>query len=138
MNAIYLWLMPNQLYLPPTYHRAHFDQRTRRDRIEQLVGDGDGALPAPQDIRVSRVVTDAGKTFSYKLRSPSHGVYVFVLEGEVSLNGALLGRRDSSGVWGVEQIKLSTTADATDALLVETLMIDNDKIRNWEADHAHH
>jgi quercetin 2,3-dioxygenase len=138
MNAIYLWLMPDQLYLPPTYHRAHFDQRTRRNRVEQLVGDGDGALPIPQDIRVSRLVTDAGKSFSYKLRSPSHGVYVFVLEGALTVDATSLGRRDSFGIWGVDQIDISTTVDATDVLLVETLMVDDDKIRAWEAEHGHH
>jgi redox-sensitive bicupin YhaK (pirin superfamily) len=138
MNAIYLWLMPNQLFLPPTYQRAHFDQRTRRDRIEQLVGDGDGALSAPQDIRVSRLVTDSGKTFTYKPRSPSHGLYVFVLEGEASLDGMSLGRRDSLGIWDAERVELKVTADATDVLLVETLMIDDDKIRTWEAEHGHH
>ncbi len=55
MNAIYLWILPGQLYLPPSYHRAHFDTRKRRHRIEQLVGDADGALPMPQDLRVSRL-----------------------------------------------------------------------------------
>jgi redox-sensitive bicupin YhaK (pirin superfamily) len=138
MNAIYIWLMPNQLYRPPTYHRAHFDYRKRRNCIEQLVGDGDGALPVPQDIRVSRLVTDAGKIFPYRLRSTAHGVYVFVLEGAVNLNGTKLGRRDSSGVWDVEQVELTATADATDVMIVETLMIDDDKIKKWETEQVHH
>jgi quercetin 2,3-dioxygenase len=138
MNAIYLWLMPGQLYLPPTYHRAHFDQRKRRDRIEQLVGDADGALPVPQDLRVSRLITDAGKSQSYQPRSPSHGVYVFVLEGEVRCGETLLGRRDSMGVWGVEKLELEITADATDVLIVETMMMDDEIIKKWEAGHAGH
>jgi len=83
MHAIYLWLMPNQLYLPPTYHRAHFDLRTRRNRIVQLVGDSDGALPVAQDLRVSRLVTDRPGTYTYTPRSPVHGVYVFVKESEL-------------------------------------------------------
>jgi len=138
MNAIYLWLMPDQLYLPPTYHRAHFDQRKRRDAIHQLVGDGDGALPIAQDLRVSRLLTDPGKSFTYKLRTRSHGVYAFVLEGAAIVNGEQLGRRDSAGVWDVEQIELKATADATDILIVETLMIDDDKIRTWESQQDHH
>jgi quercetin 2,3-dioxygenase len=138
MNAIYLWLMPNQLYLPPTYHRAHFDQRKRRDAIHQLVGDGDGALPIAQDLRVSRLLTDAGKSFTYKLRTRSHGVYAFVVEGAAIVNGEQLGRRDSTGVWDVEKIELKATADATDILIVETLMIDDDKIRTWESQQDHH
>jgi hypothetical protein len=63
---------------------------------------------------------------------------VFVLEGSVSLNGTELGRRDSSGVWNVDQVELTATADATDVMIVETLMIDDEKIKMWEAEQVHH
>jgi quercetin 2,3-dioxygenase len=61
MHAIYLWAIPNQLYLPPTYHRGHFDFRTRRNAIVELVGEKGGALPIPQDRRVSRLTGDKGR-----------------------------------------------------------------------------
>jgi quercetin 2,3-dioxygenase len=61
-----------------------------------------------------------------------------VLEGALTVDGTSLGRRDSFGVWGVDQIDISTTADATDVLLIETLMIDDDKIKAWETGHGHH
>jgi quercetin 2,3-dioxygenase len=138
MHAIYVWLLPNQLYLPPTYHRAHFDFRTRRGSIEHLVGDGDGALPIPQDIRISRLISDAGNSYSYGLRSPSHGVYIFVLEGSIRCNGTDLGRRDSCGIWSVDNVDCEITTDATDVLIIETIMIDDAGIKKWEADHAGH
>src|SRR5262249_30147197 len=102
MSAIYVWFIPAQLYLPPSWHRGHFDFRTRRHRIEQLVGEADGALPIANDIRISRLITDAGGKHAYKPRSSSHGTYVFVLEGALRCADTLLGRRDSSGIWGVE------------------------------------
>ena len=132
MNAIYLWVLPEQLYLPPSYHRAHFDLRKRRDRIVQLVGEADGALPMPQDLCVSRLVTDAGKSFLHHPRSTAHGVYVFVVEGAARINGEALERRDSIGVWGVDSVKIETAADASDLLIVETAMIDDAKIKQWE------
>ena len=138
MNAIYIWFMPGQLYLPPTYHRAHFDFRTRRHRIEQLVGEADGALPIPNDIRISRLITDAGGRQTYKPRSSSHGTYVFVLEGSLSCGDTQLGRRDSTGVWGVEDIECRAGADATDVLFVEVMMMDDDVIRKWEREHPGH
>jgi quercetin 2,3-dioxygenase len=121
-NIIYIWFMPSLLYLPPSYHRGHFDFRTRRDRVEQLVGEADGALPIPNDIRVSRLVADAGREQTYQPRSPSHGTYLFVLEGSLSCGDTLLGRRDSVGLWGVDEIACQTAADATDVLLVEVAM----------------
>src|SRR6202012_166636 len=105
MKVIYIWLFPDQLLLPPSYRAAHFDIRTRRDRIEQLVGDADGALPISQDVRISRIVTDDARNYVYQPRSVSHGVFVFVLEGEVHLGETRLGRRASAGLWDLESIE---------------------------------
>ena len=135
MNAIYLWLIPNQLYLPPTYHRAHFDLRTRKNRIVQLVGDGDGALPVAQDLRVSRIVTDRKGAYSYKPQTAEHGVYAFVAEGEAIVAGGALGRRDSLGMSGAQTIDLEV-ADTSDVFFVETAMVDDARIKRWEAEHA--
>jgi quercetin 2,3-dioxygenase len=139
-NAIYLWIVPGQLYLPPTYHRAHFDQRKRRGRIEQLVGDADSALPMPQDLRVSRLVTDAGKKLAYTPRTVRHGVYIFILEGSARIGGNVLDRRDSMGIWGVESLHIEAAADATDALIVEAAMIHDAPIKAWEKEQGdrHH
>lgn len=135
MNAIYLWLMPGQLFLPPTYHRGHFDLRTRKNRIVQLVGDADDALPVAQDLRVSRLVTDKAGTYTYTPRTGAHGVYVFVVDGKLSSSIADLGRRDSFGVSGVEEIKIEV-ADNTDVFFVETAMIDDARITAWEKEHG--
>jgi redox-sensitive bicupin YhaK (pirin superfamily) len=122
MHAIYLWFLPGQLYLPPSYHRAHFDLTTRRNRIEQLVGEADGALPIPQDVRISRLISDGPGPYVYQPRSAGHGLYVFVLEGGVACAGETLGRRGSMAFTGGEAIELHTTEDDTDLLIVETIL----------------
>ncbi|HLI12656.1 MAG TPA: pirin family protein [Alphaproteobacteria bacterium] len=138
MNAIYIWFMPGQLYLPPSYHRAHFDFRTRRHRIEQLAGDADGALPIANDIRISRLITDAGSRHAYRARSSSHGTYVFVLEGGLRCGDALLGRRDSMGIWGVDHIACEAAADATDVLFVEVMVRDDEGLKQGVSKHPGH
>jgi len=135
MNAIYLWLLPNQLYLPPAYHRAHFDPSTRRNQIVELVGDGDGALSVPQDLRVSRLATDRKGAFTYAPRSAEHGVYIFVVDGNLTCGNAVLGRRDSLGVSGVKTVEFEA-ADTTDVFIVETAMIHDERIRAWEKEQA--
>jgi redox-sensitive bicupin YhaK (pirin superfamily) len=119
MNVIYVWFLPAALYLPPSYLRGHFDLRNGRRRITQLVGEADGALPIANDIRISRLVADADSEHTYRPRSSPHGTYVFVLDGELRCADTTLGRRDSTGIWGVEAIDCQATADATDVLFVE-------------------
>lgn len=121
MNAIYVWFLPGQLYLPPSYHRGHFDAQAGRNKLLTLVGDAEGALPIPQDVRVSRHVADEAGQYTYRTISPRHGVYAFVIEGNATFNGEALGRRDSAAAWGVSEIAYQTEGDA-DVLFVETLM----------------
>jgi redox-sensitive bicupin YhaK (pirin superfamily) len=137
MHAIYLWLMPNQLYLPPSYHRSHFDLRTRRNQIVQLVGDGDGALPVAQDLRVSRLVTDRRTACTYTPRSDEHGAYIFVKEGELRCGDITLRPRDSLGISGVGKIDCEA-ADTTDVFLVETVMLNAGHVRGWERETDDH
>ncbi len=122
MNAIYVWALPDRLMLPPTYRRSHFDAGGGRNRIVTLVGKADGALPIPQDLRVSRLVSDRAATHTYIPTSPAHGVYTFVLEGEMNCGGTALGRRGSTGIWGVDQLSCETGAANTDVLFAETIM----------------
>ena len=79
-------------------------------------------MPIPNDIRISRLAADAGGKHTYKPRSSSHGTYVFVLDGDLSCADILLGRRDSTGIRGVEAIDCEASADATDVLFVEVAM----------------
>jgi redox-sensitive bicupin YhaK (pirin superfamily) len=122
MHVIYLWFLPEQLFLPPSYKRGHFDATTRRNRIEELVGNADGALPIPQDVRISRLVCDTKQKHTYRLRSNAHGVYVFVLDGEITCEGIELARRDSAGIRMTDEIVCETGARTSDILFVETII----------------
>ena len=104
----------------------------------ELVGKADDALPMPQDLRVSRLVGDAGQSFDYALKSPGHGAYVFLLEGSARVAGETLGRRDSLGAWDVASFAVEPLEDETDLLIVETAMIDDARAMEWEKAHADH
>jgi quercetin 2,3-dioxygenase len=120
MHAIYMWFLPDQLYLPPSYHRNHFDALANRNQLVTLVGNADGALRLSQDVTVSRLSSDTAVTVDYTPRSDQHGVYVFVLEGEVQFDDVTLGRRDSRGLWKARDLKFRTGPQESDLLIVET------------------
>ena len=120
MRAIYIWLLPDRLYLPPSYARRHFDLEGGKNRIVALFGEA--GLPLAQDARISRLIADMPEAHVYRPRSPGHGVYIFVLEGRLECDGTELARRDGKALWGVDQITCRTGPDRTDALLVETIM----------------
>ena len=123
MRAIYLWLLPDHLLLPPSFTHGHFDAAAGLNKITTLIGGNEaGAVPISQDARVSRLVSDAPGTFRYRPRSPGHGVYAFVIDGTLGCDGTPLKRRDSKAVWNADEISLETGRGDTDVLFVETIM----------------
>jgi quercetin 2,3-dioxygenase len=122
LHVIYIWFLPDALLHHPTYERARFERNANRDRITTLIGKGEGTLPIPQDVRVSRLASDGARSYEYPITSRHHGVYAFVLEGGADCGFAKLGRGDSVGLWDTDKLYLETGSASTDLLLVETIM----------------
>ena len=55
------------------------------------------------------------------LKKEGNGVYAFVLEGEVEVNGEQLSKRDGMGIWDTDSIAVKTAADSR-VLLMEVPM----------------
>ncbi len=121
LQVIYVWALPDRLSAPPSYHRSHFDMEAGAGHIVCLVGDEPGALPIRQDLRLCRLVGEAGRLYAYPAK-PRRGVYVFVLEGEAEIAQTRLGRRDSIGITRADRVDLAVKADRTDLLLVDTAL----------------
>lgn len=41
------------------------------------------------------------------------GVYIFVLEGNIDVQGKTLSRRDGIGVWDVEQVEIQSVSNSS-------------------------
>jgi redox-sensitive bicupin YhaK (pirin superfamily) len=118
VNIIYVWILPDQLLLPPSYARSHFDRARERNRLVPLVGKSDGAVRISQEVKISRIASDKAATFEYAAR-PGNGIYVFVIDGHANVNGTALARRDSIGIWSAAT-EITTPNDDADVLILET------------------
>ena len=125
LRVIYIWVLPDRLATPPSYHRGRFDAATHANRLHCLVGNREGALPIRQDLALHRLVGTAGHRYTHRI-GPRHGAYLFMLEGAAEIDGIPLGRRDGIGVTGdggaSDQVGITATADGTDLLLVDTVL----------------
>jgi quercetin 2,3-dioxygenase len=121
LHVIYVWVIPGMLLLPPTYQRAHFNAAATRNKLVPLVGN-DSSMPIVQDLKISRLDSDAPGSYEYRLASGNHGIYAFVVEGSMTCNGVALGKRDSTGIWSTDKVTFQTGAEKSDILIVETIM----------------
>jgi redox-sensitive bicupin YhaK (pirin superfamily) len=117
------WVFPNQMGLKPRYDQRRFDPVGRDNQWQVLASPEEGeALYIHQQAVYSRGDFDAGKTVKYPIRYTGNGVYAFVLEGQCTINGQPLERRDGFGVWETDAITVEATTD-TELILIEVPMI---------------
>jgi len=57
----------------------------------------------------------------YPVKRKGNGVYAFVLEGDVTINGQTLNKRDGLGVWETETLSITADSDA-EILLIDVPM----------------
>src|SRR5258708_19277559 len=113
LQVIYVWVLPGQLLAPPSYRRSRFDPRAGANRITCLVGDEPGALPIGQTFKVSRLLSDGGRTYVYR-PARTNGFYAFTLEGDAEIADAILTRRDSIALEADDKVDIKVQTSCTD------------------------
>ena len=124
VNLLQIWLFPNRRNVAPRY-----DQKTFRpeDRINQLqavvapIGSEEekegNVMGIHQNAWFSLGSLQKGVEKTYAIHQKGNGVYVFLIEGTVTVNGIPLSKRDALGVWDVDNLTILADADSEILLL---------------------
>ena len=116
VNLLQIWLYPKLRNIKPRYAQQSFKSENRINELQTVVtplGREEGtAVGINQDAWFSLGTLKAGIEKEYKVRLKTNGVYVFVIEGSVSINGTPLSKRDALGVWDVEKLDIKAESDA--------------------------
>ncbi len=78
-----------------------------------------------QDAWFSLAILDKGFESTYAVKTSGHGTYVFVIEGNVTVDGHSLKARDGVGLWETDAIHIKADSDAQ-VLVIEVPMSDNE------------
>lgn len=119
-----IWLFPNQLNVTPRYQQLTINPEDRKGQWDQILS------PNPED-KGAWIYQNAwfhlgdfesNETVSYTLKdSKNNGVFLFVLEGDITVNDHQLETRDAIGIWDIETITLQTQT-TTKILIMEVPM----------------
>ena len=122
VRFLQIWVFPNARDLKPSYDQQVFDHDAERNNLLNVVSpNGAEGVRIHQNAWFHLGSWDTGHTQSYALHSDDQGVYAFVLEGSVTIDGHTLGRRDGLGVWNTSSIDIAASEDAR-ILLMEVPM----------------
>lgn len=121
-NFLQVWVFPKERNITPRYEQKTFDVADRNNRFQTVVApDDDSAIWINQDAYFSLGKLDSGTTTSYTVKQAGNGVYAFVIDGNVTIGGQSLFKRDALGVWDTGSIDIEANTNA-EVLLIEVPM----------------
>ncbi|MDX1629222.1 MAG: pirin family protein [Fulvivirga sp.] len=123
VNFLQIWVFPKEKNIEPRYEQKTFPPDQRQNEIKTVVSPrkDEDTLWINQDAYFSLASLDDGIEKTYEIQKPANGVYAFVIEGQVEINGEVLNKRDGMGVVDVEQINIQAK-EKTELLLIEVPM----------------
>jgi len=124
VKFLQIWVFPNKRNVQPRYDQKTFNEEDKQNKLTTVlspVGANDGGVQIHQEAWFSLGKLDQGVELSYNLKKKNNGVYVFAIEGDVTINEILMNRRDGLGITEVDQLRIVAGSEA-EILLMEVPM----------------
>ena len=124
VNFFQIWVFPNKQNVTPRYGQQKFDFEANKNHLVQIVSPDpqDEGLWVHQDTWFNIGFFDKGKSFEYKMHNPANGLFIMVIEGEFTVEGDKLSRRDAIGLWETNAVKIQPESAEAQILLIEVPM----------------
>lgn len=124
VRFLQIWLFPNKRSVTPRYDQIALDTTKLKNNLLQVLSpnaDDDGVW-IHQDAWFHLGHLDKDFKIEYALKNKEkNGVYAFVIDGDVTINGQALNRRDGLGIWDTDKLEINADSDAQ-LLLMEVPM----------------
>jgi redox-sensitive bicupin YhaK (pirin superfamily) len=123
VKFLQIWVVPNEKGVTPRYDQIEIPSAGRNNQLVQILS------PSPEDEGVwihQEAWFHLGKfdqdtELEYQWKQTGNGVYVFVLKGNVEVNGQTLETRDGYGIWEASSMPIKASAGA-EVLFMEVPM----------------
>ncbi|HNW74747.1 MAG TPA: pirin family protein [Bacteroidales bacterium] len=125
VKFLQIWVFPNRKNVTPRYDQITLNIADRHNTFQQILSPNkeDAGVWIYQDAWFHLGKFDKGITKEYHLKKSGNGVYVFVLNGQVTVQGIDLIDRDGMGITDIEQFTLTVNSQDAEVLLMEVPMI---------------
>jgi redox-sensitive bicupin YhaK (pirin superfamily) len=119
-----IWIFPKVKNVTPRYDQITLKEEDSTNRWQQILSPNkeDEGVWIHQDAFMHLNHLDSKSSTTYTLKNAANGVYLFVIEGEVTVGGEQLGRRDAIGITEVDKFTLSAQSNAK-LLAIEVPMV---------------
>ena len=120
VNFLQLWIIPKEKNIQPRYDQLSFTKEQLRNQLRPIVSatEKEGTLWINQDAELYLGEFDASIEISHDIKSANHGIYLFVIEGSLTIGDITLNKRDGIGIYDTDSV-LATVHKQSKLLLIE-------------------
>jgi redox-sensitive bicupin YhaK (pirin superfamily) len=124
VKFLQIWVFPNKRNVQPRYDQITLPEDAQRNKLLQVLSPNadDEGVWIHQDAWFHLGKFDKGFKTEYSLKKKGNGVYAFVLNGDITINGQQLNRRDGFGIWDVDKFQIEANSQDAELLLMEVPM----------------
>lgn len=121
-----IWVFPNKKNVEPRYDQITLKEEDRTNKLQQILSPSvdDEGVWIHQDAWFHLGKFDKDFSADYTVKRTGNGVYAFILNGDVTINGQALNTRDGLGIWDVETLTIKADSNA-EFLLMDVPMTIN-------------
>jgi len=129
MRFIQIWILPDTPGLPPAVEQRVFTTEDRTNRLLKVIApEGGDAVTVHQDATVHLGRLEPGTEVAHAIGT-GRGAYVYVIDGNVSLDGHELSTGDAAKVTDEKQVALRAY-ELTELIVVDVPMV-FDRVGIW-------
>lgn len=123
VKFLQIWLFPNKRNVAPRYDQITLNENERHNNLQQILSPDkeDEGVWIQQDAWFHLGKFDKGVTTTYQLKQKENGLYIFVLDGSIKVDGQELNTRDGYGIWDTTSVDIKAVTDA-EFLIMEVPM----------------
>lgn len=114
VQFLQIWIFPNKKNVTPRYDQVAIRDIQERNKFYQVLSPSanDQGVWIHQDAWFHLANLESGVADTYSIKKNGNGAYLFVLEGEVEVEGQSLSKRDGMGIWNTNKLAVKANSDA--------------------------
>lgn len=123
-QLLQIWILPNKQRVKTRYEKITLKSENSHNKLTQIISpnSSDAGTWIHQDAWFYIGNFDASCTTEYILKKSGNGVYIFIISGDIEVEGISLHPRDGIGIWDTEKFSIKIPSSAK-ILIMEVPML---------------
>ena len=114
VRFLQIWMFPNRKNVEPRYDQITVEEIANDSVFRQVLSPSakDAGVWTHQNAWFHLGNLEKACSETYHIRRSGNGVYAFIIEGDVTIEGQKLNKRDGFGIWDTNQLAITADTNA--------------------------